>query len=524
MQQMYSLERSLLSVQPLAQSPQWQQVLTTRLPFKKNQVSHFLNTPMGQQLFDSVLPLLKLKISQDNRDLLLATAIAAAEAPEGLSLLNLIKHFPAEQVEVDIAQGLKLITTWKTLEQKTDQAISDIQVQANLEANSDMNSLDSWPDFRQQGYYTWEQHSLRLYIPFRDRHLKADLYLPVTRSPRPLLIISHGLGAGRANFAYLAQHLTTYGFAVATIEHPGSNMERVQALFDGKGSRLVSPEEFIDRPLDVTDLLNELEQLNQSKSAIEGRLDLQKVGIIGQSFGGYTALVLAGAPLKLDRLSTACADITPSLNPSLMLQCRAQDLPQTHYQLADHRIKAAIAINPIGSQLIAPEDLRQIKIPFMMMTSSADLVAPVLAEQVEPFTHLASQDKYLVLMQGSTHLSVLDWAPGSRLVSPIPQAEPSPTTVRSYINALSTVFAQTHIANQSIYRPYLSAAYTQQLTQPAVPLSLVRSLSPEFFSASHQFNPLMVLGFSLPTASMISVARMQRWLRGNRSVNQQVRG
>lgn len=523
--QFHPMERSLLPLQPLAQSPQLQQVLTTPIPFKNNQVSHFLDTPMGQQLLDSVLPLLKLKVSQDNRDALQSAAVAASKASEGLSLLSLVKHFPNEQVEVDLGRGLELVAAWRALQQETHQMIGQIQSQAQTEATRDAAPPSRWPDFRQHGYYTWEQRSLSLYIPSRDRHLKADLYLPITRSPRPLVIISHGLGAGRANFDYLAQHLVGYGFAVAAIEHPGSNTKRVQALFDGRIARLVPPEEFVDRPLDVTDLLNELERLNRSHSSLNGRLDLQKVGLIGQSFGGYTALLLAGAPLRLDRLNAACADIATSLNPSLLLQCRAQELPQTHYQLADPRIKAAIAINPVGSALIAPEDLGQIKIPFMMMTSSADLAAPVLAEQIEPFIHLGSRDKYLVLMQGSTHLSVMDGSPGTRVISPIPQTEPSPTTVRNYITALSTVFAQTHIADHSIYRPYLSAAYTQQLSQPAVPLSLVRSLSPEFSpSASHLFNPVMVLSFSLPTASMIYVARMRRRLRGDLSLHQQVRG
>ncbi len=51
--------------------------------------------------------------------------------------------------------------------------------------------------------------------------------------PFPLIVISHGIASDRSSFVYLAEHLASYGFAVAVLEHPGSNAERIQLYFAG---------------------------------------------------------------------------------------------------------------------------------------------------------------------------------------------------------------------------------------------------------------------------------------------------
>jgi predicted dienelactone hydrolase len=85
---------------------------------------------------------------------------------------------------------------------------------------------------------------------------------------------------------------------VAVSEHPGSDAKQLQALLSGRADEVTSPREFIDRPLDVKYLLDELTRLSQSEPGFQERLNLQQVGVIGQSFGGYTVLALAGAKLN----------------------------------------------------------------------------------------------------------------------------------------------------------------------------------------------------------------------------------
>jgi predicted dienelactone hydrolase len=70
------------------------------------------------------------------------------------------------------------------------------------------------------------------------------------------------LGSNRKTFEYLAQQLASYGFAVAVPEHPGSNSEQLRSLLAGRSDEVTQPREFIDRPLDVKYLLDELERLD----------------------------------------------------------------------------------------------------------------------------------------------------------------------------------------------------------------------------------------------------------------------
>jgi len=98
-----------------------------------------------------------------------------------------------------------------------------------------------------------------------------------------VIVISHGLGSDRTSFEYLATTLASYGFAVA-VEHPGSNAQQLRSLLAGRANEVTEPNEFINRPLDVKYLLDELERRDKSDPSFQ--LNLQQVGVIGQSLGG----------------------------------------------------------------------------------------------------------------------------------------------------------------------------------------------------------------------------------------------
>jgi predicted dienelactone hydrolase len=271
-------------------------------------------------------------------------------------------------------------------------------------------------------------------------------------------------------FAYLATHLASYGFAVAVPEHPGSNAEQVQALINGLASEVTAPAELVDRPSDIKFLLDELGR------SFGGQLNLQQVGVLGQSFGGYTALALAGAKISFEQLQKDCDPSNDSLNLSLLLQCRALALPPTQYELQDERVKGAIAINPVGSTIFGQSQISQIKVPLMLVAASDDTVAPALPEQIQPFTWLTTPNKYLVLLKGGTHFSTLVESSGGVPVPP-EAIGPGPDVAQNYMKALSLAFFQTYIANNPEYEVYLSASYAQFISQYPLPLSLVQSLT-----------------------------------------------
>ena len=113
-----------------------------------------------------------------------------------------------------------------------------------------------------------------------------------------------------------------------------------------------------------------------------------------------------------------------------------------------------------------------------IVSSSADKVAPALPEQIQPFAWLTAPEKYLILLAGGTHFSTLGAInPATDPVTiPTQLIGPKPALARRYLKALSVAFFQTYIANQPQYRPYLSAAYAQTISQAPLELNLVQSL------------------------------------------------
>ncbi|NJL86059.1 MAG: alpha/beta fold hydrolase [Leptolyngbyaceae cyanobacterium SM1_1_3] len=330
----------------------------------------------------------------------------------------------------------------------------------------------------------------------------ADLYIPVTSQIAsrefpgrfPVVVISHGLGSDRTTYGYLASYLTSYGFVVLAIEHGGSSAGQLLALTEGRTDQVVSDEEFINRPQEVSLTLDALTNYSRSDPYLQRRINLDQVGVVGQSFGGFTALALAGATFDQAALSAHCPPDLNTFNVSLLLQCQALALFQpaqlegavtgprlsaANPSFADPRIKAAIAINPVGSIIFGSQGMGQIAVPTLLISGTSDTVAPALAEQIIPFTWLQTPERYLVLLQNGTHFSTIARSQtNSELLSlPTDIIGPRPDIAQTYLEVISTVFFVSHLRQDQRYRPLLSSAFAAQLSQPPLPLSLVRSLT-----------------------------------------------
>ncbi len=475
------------------------EVLIAPIPLSAVAISQFLYTSQGETLLERLSQVIQTETRYPGFFALRSALILAADRPDGLTLLNFLQQFPTEGIRIDLASSLDIARELEALVDDTNKATAAIVKQARLEATSPVPPVVRPRNLRRRGEFGVNKQSLTLQDltrqtgqldgtgnPVRrERTIEVDLYIPqagaqaTTLYPAPVVVISHGLGSDRMTFAYLADYLASYGFVVAVPEHPGSNAGQIQALLSGRATEVAEPAEFIDRPLDIKFLLDRLERRSQSEPGLRGRLDLNNVGIVGQSFGGYTALALAGAPLNFDLIEPTCPD-NSSYNVSLLLQCRAEDITRRQMELSDPRIKAAIAINPVDSIVFGEAGLSQIQTPLMMITSNADTVAPALAEQIRPFTWLTTPNKYLALIENATHFSALDDGDNTETVPlPSPVIGAEPTLAQTYVKALSVAFFKTHLTNQSDFRPYLTANYAASLSRNPLPLSLVQSFTAE---------------------------------------------
>ncbi|WP_081942846.1 alpha/beta hydrolase [Myxosarcina sp. GI1] len=459
-----------------AQLEQLKTALSTKADLSPLAIAQFLYSYQGEKILERIGRVIKTSARQPGfYALRSALILAAADEREGLTLLNVLKKYPTQGIRIDSNQGFAIVGSISEIIQKSERAFAAVEREASAERNENLAASNLLPISSND--FSYRQQLLTLRDRQRKRTFPVDLYLPQTEGKTPLIVISHGLGSDRTTFAYLAKYLAARGFAVAVPEHPGSNSSQIQDLLEGFANDVTPPRELVDRPLDIKFLLDELEA-NYSQ-----QLNTQQVGIIGQSFGAYTALALAGAELNFDNLRSECSNLEDTFNISLLLQCLALELPRREYQLRDRRIVAAIAINPLVSAVFGQAGMSEIEIPVMLMSGSADPVTPALAEQIMPFTWLTTEQKYLALLKGGTHFSVLNESSGS---IPVPQRAigPSPRIAQNYLKQLSLAFFKTYISERQDFRAYLSANYAARISRQEFPISLVRSLNREKLEAA----------------------------------------
>ncbi|NWF60433.1 MAG: alpha/beta hydrolase [Fischerella sp.] len=447
-------------------------------------VSQFLYTPQGEFLLRRLTEVIRTESRQPEAGFhaLRAALILAAKEPEGLTLLNLVRKYPNSSIHIDLTRTLGIAAELQKMVNETNRAVAavfqkSITETATIPASLNLSQL---PDLRRQGRFVAKKMQLKYFdgAPGRGRLLLTDIYLPNTRTKVPVIVISHGLGTDSSNFQYLANYLASYGLAVVVPNHPGSDSKQLRSLLNGSASEIAQPEEFYNRPLDVKYILNQLE----ADSRLKNRLNLQQVGVFGQSLGGYTALALAGAKINFEQLNKDCNQqaLKQNWNMSLLLQCRAVDLYGKDYNLRDERVKAVIAVNPITSSIFGETGLSKIKTPVMIVAGTDDTIAPALYEQIQPFSWINNSQKYLVLMAGGTHFSVIGETKNrqNQVALPSDLVGDNPTLARRYINTLSLPFLATYVGRMSKYSPYLNAAYARSISSQTMGLSLIQSLTP----------------------------------------------
>ncbi|MDY6786193.1 MAG: alpha/beta hydrolase [Cyanobacteriota bacterium] len=453
------------------QRAQLRQILETRAEVTPVAIAQFLYSPQGEVILREFGELIQTRSGQSGFYAIRSALILAAADPQGLTPLNVLRKFPTSDIRINSDRVFELLGRVTRIVGETERAIAAIGTNA-LASTATVEPATFPLNLRDPGTVQSIRESFTLRDRSRDRTFPVDLYLPQQSGVAPLVVISHGLGSNRESFEYLALHLVSHGFAVAVPEHPGSSADQLEALASGLTSDITPARELVDRPLDIQFLLDELQRRYAQQ------IDVQNVGVVGQSFGGYTALALAGAKINFEELQANCDPDDPDFNISFLLQCQALELPPQDYNLRDERVGSAIAINPLTSSIFGDEQLSQIQIPVAIVSGSADAVTPALDEQILPFTSLTTSNRYLLLLVGGTHFSTI--GPTSQDADLPPQViGPDPAIAYDYMKAFNLAFFKTYIANDSQYQPYLSATYAQTLSRQEMPLNFIESLTRE---------------------------------------------
>ncbi len=449
--------------------------LRTKIPINVVTMSNFLNTQIGAKVLKDLVTLIHPEDDAAAKALRESLILGATEA-KGFSLLSSIAAYPSKRLEIDLNQAFRVFKSLNTAFWQTQQFMSAIAPQ--LASRDPQLSLPF--DATVPGGGKVEEFTLNLNDDKRNRNLDVDIYWSnIASIEKPVIIFSHGMGSVRTELQYLARHLASYGFVVAAVEHPGSNEANTKAAIAGK-TRLLKPQEFLERPQDISFVIDELEKLTQ-----KGKLATNKVMVVGYSFGGGTALSIAGANLQPESLKRRCKGNLAILSFGQGLQCVAQELPEKSYQLRDQRVKRIVALNPTSSLMFGETGLESVQVPTLVLASSADKTNPALTEQIIGFRKIPSP-KWLVGIVGGTHLSVKD---ESATVS----QEGKPNTplsggevigeqaadIRKFVKAIVLAFAAQMTPEADIYKVFLTADYAQFASTEKFPFRLVTEINPE---------------------------------------------
>jgi predicted dienelactone hydrolase len=229
--------------------------------------------------------------------------------------------------------------------------------------------------------------------------LDAAAGLPPASGRKPLLILSHGHGGSIWGHHDLAEELARAGFVVAAVEHAGDSW-RDQS---GSGTDRV----LYGRAYQMSALIDAI----LGDPSLAASIDASRIGAMGFSAGGYTALLLLGAQPDFARLERYCA--RHPKDPEL---CGAGSVKQTmaaSKPTADPRVRAAFVMAPLGV-FFGPNAFDEVHAPVYIYEAAEDhvLVPDENAEAVHRalltvhgFRAIPGADHYVFLAPCSARLA-----------------------------------------------------------------------------------------------------------------------
>ncbi len=452
----------------------FRKVLVTQYPIDGVQLSHFLNSSTGEILLERLGVLVSLPGGRNGKYILRGAFIQAAlDSGKGFSLINIFNHL-ATDIQLNVEAIQQMLDYQKRLSLATNSLTENAAQLSQDKIDQLQQDYTQIKDIRNQGNYGINPvEIINLTDKKRQRTFEVHLYQPQRWKPgkTPVIVISHGLGSHPNDFSALGKQLASYGFLVAIPQHIGSDKEQLDNMLNGYSSELYELDEFINRPLDISFILDELERRN--KNEFNNRLNLEKVGVLGHSFGGYTALAVAGATWDFENIKTYCDRKVWEANLSMLLQCQTLDLSNQDYNFKDKRISAIAIINPVNSVVFGSTGLSKVNIPIIIGAGTNDPATPPIIEQIRTFAWVTSEDKYLFVMEGQAHF-LTNPDPNTQinnLVNLILDFQSFDNDLfTTYNNAQATAFFQFYIAEEPNYEVYLQPGYWQYISDQSYPI------------------------------------------------------
>ncbi len=401
--------------------------------------------------------------------------LAAANEPDCCTVLEVMQHYPLDIIQLNLPLVMAVVNENNHIFRLRDEVVAGVREIALEQVEAD--GVATLPSYQPQlpGPYDWQRETITFQNPGRSLPSRADLYLPDparaadpgATGESPVVVISHGIASDRHTFAYLAEHLASYGYAVVALEHSETSAEKFSRFLQGLEGP-PEPADLLNRPRDITAVLDTLERRASTDRRLQA-LNLRAVGVLGQSLGGYTVLAAGGATINRTEAEAEClANLSerPSVNLSLLVQCRILEIPaDMSLEVQDDRVRAVVAINPITSGLFGQSGLSQLQAPVLVIGATDDFFAPIVPEQIMPFTWFTQDESYLVIMERGTHFSFLGSPRDGAFPLPESLIGPTPELARPQLKGLSVAFFNRYLLGRREDEAFLTQAYLGTMAQ-----------------------------------------------------------
>ncbi|MGB5593613.1 MAG: hypothetical protein WBM62_06210 [Crocosphaera sp.] len=219
-----------------------------------------------------------------------------------------------------------------------------------------------------------------------NRQMPLKIYYPEGKGVFPVIIFSHGAAASKDSFEDVSRFWSSYGYIVVHPTHKDSlSLSNGNTrLWDIVRTMQSDSNGWVERAKDISLIIDSFDELVRQVPELQGKIDPQRIGVGGHSYGAYTAQLIGGARI---------------------------DIPGGAKQqsFADPRVKSVLLISPQGrgQQGLTNNSWKTMNKPMMVMTGSRDQGAQGQGPdwKREPFDFAPLGDKYLVFIENADHFS-----------------------------------------------------------------------------------------------------------------------
>jgi predicted dienelactone hydrolase len=277
--------------------------------------------------------------------------------------------------------------------------------------------------------------------------------------PYPVVFYSPDYGGLPTDFRAVLEPLASHGFVVVGMDH--QNMR--------------SAVTYLDRPLDVLLVLDELAALNEDPASDwYGLLNTDQAGVVGFGSGAVTTTALSGARIDPEAARGWVEWIGPLIT-YLFSDWNWDTFANYHDRVGmteadglwnavtDPRIRAVISYMPCATGLFGARGMAEATVPTLMIGGTLDAVCDYELETVVDRERMAGADVELLSLIGAGHQQ------------PYGVGAHSPDHILPFVRA----FFGTHLQGQPEYAAYLSEDFARTLDGVAWGVADIPMLAPE---------------------------------------------